>query len=81
MMWLNPSACMGTGRPLISSYLMRDIDRPHLTLRIARCRAPPPSPPALVEVDEIKRGEDGSVKCRETRRGKKLQWQRQLAGP
>lgn len=46
-----------------------------------RRRAPPPSPPALVEADEIKRGEDGSVKCRETRRRKKLQWQRQLAGP
>lgn len=30
-MWLNPLACMGTGRPLIRSYLMRDIDRPHLT--------------------------------------------------
>lgn len=81
MMWLNPYACMGTGRPLISSCLMRDIDRPHLTQRTGRHRAPPPSPPTLVEVDEIKRGEDGSVKCRETWRRKKLQWQRQLAGP
>lgn len=44
-MWLNPSACMGTGRPLISSCLMRDIDRPHLTQRTARRRAPPPAPP------------------------------------
>lgn len=58
MMWLNPSACMGTGRPLISSCLMRDIDRPHLTQR----KVPLPSPPAFADVDEMKR-EDGSVKC------------------
>ena len=70
MMWLNPSACMGTGRPLISSCLMGDIDRPHLTQRTAHRRALSPLHPALVEVDEIKRGEDGSVKCRETRRRK-----------
>lgn len=61
-MWLNPLACMGTGRPLISSCLMRDIDRPHLTQRPARRRAwaapaprpPPPFPFALVRLDAIK---------------------------
>ena len=44
MMWLNPSACMGTGRPLISSCLMRDIDRPHLTQWTDRRWALPPPP-------------------------------------
>lgn len=77
MMWLNPPPCMGTGRPLISSCLMRDIDRPHLT----QWRVPLPSPPALVDADEIKR-DDGSVKCGETwRRKRKLQWKLQLVRP
>lgn len=52
MMWLNPSACMGTGRPLISSCLMKDIDRPLLTQWIACCQVMLPSPPILVDVDE-----------------------------
>lgn len=39
MMWLNPPACMGTSKPLISSCLMRDIDRPRVTQRTA-CHHP-----------------------------------------
>lgn len=76
MIRLNPSACAGTGGPLISPCLMRDIDRPHPTWRTTRRPDPRASPAALVDGDEIKRGEDASVKCWETKKGGQL-----LAGP
>lgn len=81
MMWLNPFACMGTGRPLISSCLMRDIDRPHLTQRPARCRAALPPPLALVLLDAIKKEKRWKRQTSGNMLKEKLLQHQQLAGP